>query len=503
MISSPVGDKERELLLSPRILHHDLNDYADECDDPFINPCDLSPSTLNKVVTTKLALEQFYDNLFKSARERVERRNRLEQELNHRKLPEEFRDRYRRQLFQMESEFNRLRRVRLSGKAFESIRIIGRGAFGEVRLVKMIGTNKLYAMKKLKKSEMIKNDQVNHVRAERDVLADSNHAYYKNPWVTSLYFSFQDDDFLYLIMEYAPGGDMMNLLIKYDTFTEDHTRFYIAEVIMAIDSIHKLDYIHRDIKPDNILIDKDGHIKLSDFGLCTGLQTNRVNNLSQRIQEHTKLNSKVGNDKSQLTRKQRIKSWQQKKKDLAYSRVGTPDYIAPEVILLKGYGKECDWWSVGAIMFEMLIGYPPFCSEIPAQTYRNILNAKEVLCFPEEIDISPQAQDLIERFLSDQSVRLGINGIEEIKKHAFFDGFDWENIRSMKPPVVPLFSSSTDTSYFDEFKELEEPIEKQNNGSKFRRYTDFRFVAYTYYNFDAIRSQFDTFPCHFAPTPAQ
>lgn len=133
----------------------------------------------------------------------------------------------------------------------------------------MRNTGELFAMKTLQKNEILKKDQVTHVRAERDIMAYAD-LYHHNPWVVKLYFSFQDDENLYLIMEYVPGGDMMGLLIKMDTFPEDMARYYIAETIIGIDSIHKLNYIHRDIKPDNLLLDKFGHLKLSDFGLCTG-----------------------------------------------------------------------------------------------------------------------------------------------------------------------------------------------------------------------------------------
>lgn len=145
------------------------------------------------------------------------------------------------------------------------MKVIGKGAFGEVRLVQKKDTGKIYAMKTLLKSEMYKKDQLAHVKAERDVLAGSD-----SPWVVSLYYSFQDAQYLYLIMEFLPGGDLMTMLIRWQLFTEDVTRFYMAECILAIETIHKLGFIHRDIKPDNILIDIRGHIKLSDFGLSTG-----------------------------------------------------------------------------------------------------------------------------------------------------------------------------------------------------------------------------------------
>lgn len=146
---------------------------------------------------------------------------------------------------------------------FEPLKIIGRGAFGEVRLVRQKSTGEIFAMKKLKKSEMVRRGQVDHVKAERNLLAEVN-----SRTVVTLYYSFQDDQFLYLVMEYLPGGDVMTLLIRRDTLTEEETRFYLAQTVQALETIHAHNFIHRDIKPDNLLLDKDGHMKLSDFGLC-------------------------------------------------------------------------------------------------------------------------------------------------------------------------------------------------------------------------------------------
>lgn len=292
----------------------------------------------------------------------------------------------------------------------------------------------------------------------------------------------------------------MTMLIKYDIFTEDQTRFYIAETILAIDSIHKLFYIHRDIKPDNLLIDKDGHIKLSDFGLCTGLLTNRLDALYKKLKG---VSSELQlSDKVFLSRKDRIETWKKKRKVLAYTTVGTPDYIAPEVFMQEGYSNECDWWSVGVIMYEMLVGYPPFFSDNPNETYRKIMHYEEMLKFPEDCNISPEARDLIEKLLCDHSVRLGVNGVEEIKSHKFFAGVDWENIGSSQAPVIPVLSSLTDTSNFEVYDEINsetvETNQEGNNVNGSSRWTidlnsDLRFIGYTYKNFDAVKSQFSHF----------
>jgi len=151
------------------------------------------------------------------------------------------------ELARKETEFIRFRRLRLTKNEFESIKIVGRGAFGEVRLVSLKSTGELFAMKRLRKSDILRKEQVTHVRSEREIMANTARAsaYNNNPWLVKLYFAFQDDDYLYLIMQYVPGGDLMNLLIKWDTFTEEQTRFYLAEIVLAVESIHKLNYIHR------------------------------------------------------------------------------------------------------------------------------------------------------------------------------------------------------------------------------------------------------------------
>lgn len=156
----------------------------------------------------------------------------------------------------------------MTARDFEPLGIIGRGAFGEVRVCRYKETGEIFAVKKMKKTEMIKKNQALHIRTEKDVLAEA-----QNPWIVGLNYSFQDEDFLYLVMDYAPGGDLMNLLMVKDILPENEVKFYAAELVMAIESMHKMNYIHRDLKPDNVLIDKDGHLKLSDFGLSKKIVT--------------------------------------------------------------------------------------------------------------------------------------------------------------------------------------------------------------------------------------
>ena len=231
----------------------------------------------------------------------------------------------------------------------------------------------------------------------------------------------------------------MNLLIRKDTLTEEEARFYIAELILSIESIHKLDCIHRDIKPDNILIDKTGHIKLSDFGLAK---------VSEKLFEQKNFSFIDNND----LKDNKDEIFKHKKN---YSCVGTAYYVAPEVLIKKGYGPEIDWWSVGAIFFEMLIGYAPFCSKDTSEVCHKILNWKKYLKIPSKVKISREAEDLIANLINSPNKRLGVNGADEIKAHPFFKGLNWDNIFNLNPPFIPKLKNDYDCHYFDTYKEIE------------------------------------------------
>ncbi|KAJ8481945.1 hypothetical protein ONZ51_g5656 [Trametes cubensis] len=428
----------------------------------------------------QLKLEHYYKVAVEAAIERNQRRVELERKLAADiTMSEERKQRQLQQLGRRESAFLRLRRTKLGLDDFRTVKVIGKGAFGEVRVVQKTDTGKIYAMKTLRKDEMLKKDQ-----AKRDVLAESN-----SPWVVQLYYSFQDPQYLYLIMEFLPGGDLMTMLIKYDTFSEDVTRFYIAECVLAIEAVHKLGFIHRDIKPDNILIDKDGHIKLSDFGLSTGFHKQHDSSYYQRLLDSangvTSPTSAARNSVMvnaihlTMSSKDQIATWKANRRKLAYSTVGTPDYIAPEIFMQKGYGNECDWWSLGAIMFECLVGYPPFCSESTQDTYQKILQWAKYLQFPDDVHLSREAEDLIKRLVTSPDMRLGV---EQIKRHPFFYGVDWEGIRNIEAPFIPRLRSITDTSYFptDELEQVpDEPVGADTTGAS----KDLAFLGYTFKRF--------------------
>ncbi|KAL0338928.1 UNVERIFIED_CONTAM: Serine/threonine-protein kinase-like [Sesamum angustifolium] len=405
-----------------------------------------SSLTLERAAAAKKYIENHYKTHMKGIQERRQRRQLLEKMLANSGVPEEERMDFLKDLERKETEYMRLRRNRISVDDFELLAIIGRGAFGEVRLCRERVSGNIYAMKKLKKLEMLKRGQVEHVQAERNLLAEV-----ASDYIVKLYCSFQDTEYLYLVMEYLPGGDLMTLLMREETLTETVARFYIAQTVLAIESIHKHNYVHRDIKPDNLLLDKDGHMRLSDFGLCKPLDCTSLSPINGNEPTDGDDSDDGSSWKNPL---EQLQHWQINRRTQAFSTVGTPDYIAPEVLLKKGYGVECDWWSLGAIMYEMLVGYPPFYSDEPLSTCKKIVHWRNHLRFPSESRLTPQAKDLIRRLLRDAGNRLGSHGADEIKADPWFKDIEWDKLYEIEAAYRPEVNGELDTQNFMKYDEL-------------------------------------------------
>ncbi|KAF2070941.1 hypothetical protein CYY_007747 [Polysphondylium violaceum] len=284
---------------------------------------------------------------------------------------------------------------------FELLKVLGVGSFGRVFLVRRKDTKNLYAMKVLNKKDMLKKKQIAHTNTEKMVLSTMDH-----PFIVRLHFAFQNEEFLFMCMDYVPGGELFHHLQKAGKFPEELAKFYIAEVICSLNYLHSNNIIYRDIKPENILLDEEGHIKLTDFGLSKSGITSVVG-------------SKTGEGGQ-----------------FATTFCGTPEYLAPEIITGAGHGKAADWWSVGILLFEMLTGRSPFLASNRNDMYKSMIQGN--LRVP--MFLSSDAQDLLEKLLvPDPKKRLGTNGVEEITSHAFFELIPWRMLESkmIMPPFKP------------------------------------------------------------------
>ncbi|KAM6423571.1 citron Rho-interacting kinase isoform 5-T5 [Liasis olivaceus] len=303
------------------------------------------------------------------------------------------------------------RELQPSLKDFEVRSLVGCGHFAEVQVVKEKATGNIYAMKVMSKETLLAKDQVSFFEEERNILSQNT-----SPWIPHLHYAFQNKKNLYLVMDYEPGGDLLSFLNRYeDQLDESTVQFYLSELVLAIHSVHQMGYVHRDVKPENILIDRTGHIKLVDFGSAAKMTVDRM------------VDAKVP--------------------------IGTPDYMAPEVLAAlnnnnnkASYGSECDWWSLGVVAYEMIYGRSPFTEGTSTKTFNNIMNFQRFLKFPEDVKVSNEFLDLLQSLLCGQKERLDYEGL---CCHPFFSNVDWNAIHNSLPPFVPTVKCEDDTSNFD------------------------------------------------------
>jgi len=315
---------------------------------------------------------------------------------------------------------------------FYILKAISRGAFGRVYLVRKKKTGDIYALKAISKSEMIRKNLVNQVLAERDILAGVHTSF-----VVKFFWSFETNDKFFIVMEYVPGGDFYSLLRNVGYLEEPVVKQYLAETVLALEELHNVGVIHRDLKPDNMLITKEGHLKLTDFGLSRLGLLEGSSNIGVR---NPFSNVHVVKDSNQYNLTSEMDNGK------AAQPVGTPDYLAPEILLGAGHSFTVDWWCLGIVGYELLVGYPPFHDATPSKIFANILNHR--LTWP-ELPISDTMKDFIKRLLDpDPLQRLGAKGPAEVKQHPIFADIDWENILERDSCFKPQCDSEDDTSYF-------------------------------------------------------
>jgi len=317
---------------------------------------------------------------------------------------------------------------------FVLLKVIGEGSFGKVFQVKKKDTERIYAMKVLNKKTVIERQEIQHTQTERNILQKLIH-----PFLVNLYFSFQTDDKLYFVMDFVNGGELFYHLQKDKKFAEDRVRFYIAEITLGLEYLHANGVLYRDLKPENLLLTNDGHICMTDFGI-----------------------SKEG----LLAEDARTATF-----------CGTPEYLAPEVLEGKGYGKAIDWWSLGTLMFEMLTGLPPYYSTDVQQMYAKIMRASLVI--PESI--SPEARSLLQGLL-ERDPKKRLSDPKLIKAHVFFRELSWEKLlaKEVTPPFIPDVSSAGDTKNIDVSFLKKEPVLIREEGispSQQENFNNFTYVA--------------------------
>ncbi|XP_055703153.1 cAMP-dependent protein kinase catalytic subunit 3 [Phlebotomus papatasi] len=310
---------------------------------------------------------------------------------------------------------------------FQIIKTIGTGTFGRVCLCRDKTDNSYCAMKILAMCDVIRLKQVEHVKNEKNILAEIHH-----PFIVNLKWYTKDNTSLYMLFEYVCGGELFTYLRNAGKFNNSTANFYACEIVMALEYLHSLSIVYRDLKPENLLLDRDGHLKITDFGFAKKL------------------------------------------KDRTWTLCGTPEYLAPEILQSKGHNKAVDWWALGVLIYEMLVGYPPFYDDNPLGIYEKILSGK--VEWPRQMDAV--AKDLVKKLLVlDRTKRIGNmkNGSDDVKRHRWFKHLDWTDVynRKLKPPIVPQVRFDGDTSNFDEYPEADAKKTRMPSSTERKLFDDF------------------------------
>jgi serine/threonine protein kinase len=336
--------------------------------------------------------------------------------------------------------------VQLTYHDFTPLKLLGRGSYGQVCLVRLKINNKLYAMKVLDKLLLKEKHQELHTKSERDLMVKVH-----CPFIVNIKSAFQDQKYLYIISDFMQGGDLYYHLHEKGVLNFEEAQFYISEIVLALEYLHKNNMIYRDLKPENILLDNKGHIKLTDFGLSKMLNSS--------------------NERS-------------------FTICGTIQYIAPEMFIKKGYDYMIDWWSLGCLMYEMFAG--KFAFKIKRNTEINFDIYKQKLQFPRRMD--EDAKDLINKLLvvePKKRLGFGTNGVEKIKKHPFFEGINWDDVwnKNVMPPFVPELDDELDLRYFDK-QFTDEPLESFTKNMRARE-TSYEYKNFTFVT-DSIKNELMT-----------
>lgn len=407
------------------------------------------PKVKRLVNVTQLYFLDYYFDLLSYTYNRQQRLQKAKATIA--QLPEQDRETQWKSYAGRERVLLRKRRVKLKYGDFKILTQVGQGGYGQVYLARKQDTKEVCALKVLNKKLLLKLDEIRHILTERDILTAA-----KSPWLVKLLYSFQDADNVYLAMEFVPGGDFRTLLNNTGILNPRHTRFYMSEMFASLDELHKIGYIHRDLKPENFLIDASGHIKLTDFGLASGaISKARVESMKVKLDAVKDLQVPY---RSVTERQQVYRSMRANDIDYASSVVGSPDYMALEVLQGRNYDYTIDYWSLGCMLFESLVGYPPFAGKTTDETYANLQKWKTSLRRPQYEDgkfvFSDRTWDFIQRLIT--SPRYRFKSFEDIKRHSYFSEVDWPNLRSSNPPFVPQLDSEADPGYFDDFTSEED-----------------------------------------------